>query len=102
MAPYAYLPLICVAIGFSWAGFASVFATGPDTTKTHLAQATAASGIFLSALTCTFADGHILSGLMLVSCGMAIAYFAGRYLTSPWSLAIAAGSFAAYLHVAIA
>lgn len=94
------LLFVCVAIGMSWAGFVSMFAYRSDMTKYHLALLTAAASIFLGSLGLALSKHGFLLSLMLVAGGVTIATFFGKRLSLPWSLAIAACSFAAYLHQA--
>lgn len=96
-----YLPFLCIAIGFSWTGFASVFTTRPNMSPSYLAQSTAANGIFLYALVLAFMGRGFFAGAILVAAGMAIAVLLGHRRSSAWSIPIAAGSFAAYLYGAI-
>ncbi|MBW9090720.1 hypothetical protein JNB91_23160 [Rhizobium wenxiniae] len=95
-----HLLFVCVAIGLTWAGFVSMFAYRPDMTKSHLVQVTAATSIFLGSLGLALTTHGLLMGALLAAGGITIAAFVGRRLSLPWSLAFAACSFAAYLHVA--
>ncbi|MDP9836585.1 hypothetical protein J2T09_001329 [Neorhizobium huautlense] len=96
-----YLPFLCIAIGFSWTGFASVFTSRPNMSPPHLAQSTAANGIFLCALMLAFMGRGLFTGTILVVAGMALAVLLGHRISLPWSILIAAGGFVAYLYGAV-
>lgn len=95
-----HLLFVCVAIGLSWAGFVSIFAYRPDMAKSHLAQVTAATSIFLGSLGLALSKYGLLVSVLLIAGGIVVAVYLGRRLSLPWSLAIAACSFAAYLYKA--
>jgi hypothetical protein len=95
-----HLLFVCVAIGLSWAGFVSMFAHRPDVSNSHLALVTVATSIFLGSISLALSKHGLLVSLSSVAGGIAIAAFFGRRLSLPWSLTVAACSFAAYLHEA--
>lgn len=100
MTTYPYLALICIAIGFSWSGFASIFTASAGTSQRDFAHTTIAVSIFLCATGYCFINNSLATALVVVACGMMIACLAGRRMAPTWSLVIAAGSFAAYLPAA--
>lgn len=96
-----HLLFICTAIGFSWAGFVSIFAAEPNLRLPHAAQSTFVTSTFLCALAFAFADRSPPAGIALITCGMMIAFLVHSRLSQTWATFIAAASLAAYLDVAM-
>ncbi|SIR37151.1 hypothetical protein SAMN05880582_11160 [Rhizobium sp. RU20A] len=92
----AYLPLLCIVIGLSWADFWPVYRAPESGSRAMLVKAAVASSLFLSALALLSVGTDALTAVLLVAISLAIAGMAHRRLSSPLSLSLASASFACY------
>ena len=92
------LPFLCVAIGFSWPGFVSIFQSTIDVALRRIAIPTAATAVCLTGMSLAVMSASPLIATLVVAAALAIAQVIGTRVRPSVSLLISAIGLAGYLH----
>ncbi|NML76192.1 hypothetical protein HHL25_18820 [Rhizobium sp. S-51] len=92
-----YLLSLTIAMGFSWADFASAYAETRGLSTGKAIRTTIASGLFLSSLAFIFIECGPVDAALLLSMGFGIALLRRSVISSNIALPTATLSFAFYL-----
>lgn len=91
------LPCLSIAIGFSWLGCLSTFATNIDSSRLRINLASAAAAVCISAIGLAFVHQDFILGALACVAGLAIAYTIGMALRPTQSFLISAIGLSVYL-----
>ena len=91
------LACLSIAIGFSWLGCVSTFATDVDNAPRRVNLATGAAAVCIAAIGLAAASDDRMFGALVLLAGLAIAYTIGMTLRPMHSFLLSAAGLAIYL-----